>query len=156
MRVKRGSFRTRKRRKVLKQAKGYYGTKSRAYKVAKEAVEKSLSYAYRDRRQRKRQMRSLWIVRINAAARQNGISYNQLIGGLKRAGCEINRKMMAELAVEDPAGFAALAETAKLTLGDSVVAVAVAAPVDEMPLAAPGADEEPADQGDAEPSDEEE
>lgn len=148
MRVKRGSRRTQKRRKVLKQAKGYYGTKSRAYRVAKEAVEKSLSYAYRDRRQRKRQMRALWIVRINAAARLNGLSYNQFINGLKRAGCEVNRKILAELAVEDPSGFGALAETARFALGDAV---------DLMPVAAVVvADEEPSDDGDSEPSDEEE
>jgi large subunit ribosomal protein L20 len=118
MRVKRGSRRTQKRRKILKQAKGFYGAKSKSYRVAKEAVDKSLSYAYRDRRNRKRDMRSLWIVRINAAARQNGLSYNRLISGLKTAGCEVNRKMLAELAVEDPSGFTALAETAKLALSN--------------------------------------
>jgi len=147
MRVKRGSRRTQKRRKILKQAKGYYGTKSRAYRIAKEAVQKSLSYAYRDRRQRKRQMRSLWIVRINAAARLNGLSYNQFINGLKKAGCEVNRKILAELAVEDPSGFGALAQTARFALGDAD---------DLMPVAVEVADEEPSDDGDFEPSGEEE
>jgi large subunit ribosomal protein L20 len=122
MRVKRGSRRAQKRKKVLKQAKGYYGTKSKAYRVAKEAVDKAQGYAYRDRRNRKRDFRRLWIVRINAAARHNGLSYNRLIGGLKAAGCEINRKVLAELAVDDPSGFAALAETAKQALGDVAAA----------------------------------
>ena len=133
MRVKRGSRRTKKRRKILKQAKGYYGAKSKAYRVAKEAVDKAHSYAYRDRRTRKRDMRRLWIVRINAGARANGLSYNKLIAGLKGAGCEVNRKMMAELAVEDPSGFTALVETAKLALdnGSGGVAVAVAADEEE-------------------------
>ncbi len=116
MRVRRGNRRAQKRKKVLKQAKGYYGAKSKAYRVAKEAVDKSHSYAYRDRRNRKRDFRRLWIVRINAAARQNGLSYNRLIGGLKAAGCEVNRKMLAEVAVEDPSGFTALADVAKNAL----------------------------------------
>jgi large subunit ribosomal protein L20 len=151
MRVKRGSRRTAKRRKVLKQAKGYYGKKSRAYRIAKEAVEKSLGYAYRDRRVRKREMRRLWIVRINAASRINGLSYNQFINGLKKAGCEVNRKVLAELAVEDPAGFGALAQAAKFALGDEAgmtpLAIADVADVDV-------ADEEPSDDGDSEPVDE--
>lgn len=112
-RVKRGSKRARRRRKILKLAKGYYGTKSKSHRIAKQAVDKSLSYAYRDRRQRKREMRALWIVRINAASRQNGLSYNHLISGLKQAGCEVNRKMLADLAVRDEAAFAALAATAR-------------------------------------------
>jgi len=131
MRVRRGSRRTQKRRKVLKQAKGYYGAKSKSYRVAKEAVHKSLSYAYRDRRARKRDMRRLWIVRINAGARANGLSYNRLISGLKAAGCQVNRKIMAELAVEDPSGFMALVETAKLAIDNGAGGVAVAAVADE-------------------------
>lgn len=117
MRVRRGNRRAQKRKKVLKQAKGYYGAKSKAYRVAREAVDKSHSYAYRDRRNRKRDFRRLWIVRINAAARLNGLSYNRLINGLKVAGCEVNRKMLAEVAVDDPSGFTALVEAAKLALG---------------------------------------
>ena len=116
-RVKRGSKRLQKRKKILKQAKGYYGTKSRSYRVAKLAVEKSLEYSYRDRRNRKRQMRRLWIVRINAAARLNGISYNRFINGLVKAGCVIDRKILADLAVADAAAFAHLAEIAKGTQG---------------------------------------
>lgn len=115
-RVKRGNKRARRRRKILKLAKGYYGTKSRSHRVAKQAVDKSLRYAYRDRRQRKREMRALWIVRINAASRQHGLSYNHLIAGLKQAGCEVNRKMLADMAVRDEAAFAALAATAREAL----------------------------------------
>ncbi len=116
-RVKRGNKRLKKRKKILDLAKGFYGTKSKAHRVAKEAVDRALAFAYRDRRQKKRQFRSLWIVRINAAARLNGLSYNQFVSGLKSAGCEVNRKMLADLAVRDPAGFTALAETAKQALG---------------------------------------
>lgn len=115
-RVKRGNKRARRRRKILKLAKGYYGTKSRSHRIAKQAVDKSQSYAYRDRRQRKREMRALWIVRINAASRQHGLSYNHFIAGLKQAGCEVNRKMLADLAVRDEAAFAALATTAREAL----------------------------------------
>jgi large subunit ribosomal protein L20 len=115
-RVKRGSKRTQKRKKILKQAKGYYGTKSRAHRIAKQAVERSLSFAYRDRRQKKRNFRSLWIVRINAAARLNGLSYNRFINGLSKAGCELNRKVLADLAVREPEAFAELAETARQAL----------------------------------------
>ena len=132
MRVRRGNRRAQKRKKVLKQAKGYYGAKSKAYRVAKEAVDKSHSYAYRDRRNRKRDFRRLWIIRINAAARQNGLSYNRLIGGLKAAGCEVNRKILAELAVEDPSGFTALADVAKNALDAGPKA---AAPSDESAAA---------------------
>ena len=95
-RVTRGSRRARKRKKILKAAKGYYGTKSRAHRIAKLAVERSQQFAYRDRRQKKRNFRSLWIIRINAAARLNGISYNRLIQGLKKADCELNRKVLAD------------------------------------------------------------
>ena len=112
-RVKRGSRRAQRRKKILKQTKGYYGAKSRAHRVAKQAVDRSLSFAYRDRRQKKRNFRSLWIVRINAAARLNGLSYNRLIEGLKKAGSEINRKMLADLAVRDPKAFAELVDAAK-------------------------------------------
>ena len=112
-RVRRGSRRAQRRKKILKQTKGYYGAKSRAHRVAKQAVDRSLSFAYRDRRQKKRNFRSLWIVRINAAARLNGLSYNRLIEGLKKAGSEINRKMLADLAVRDPKAFAELVDVAK-------------------------------------------
>ncbi|MEM8962332.1 MAG: 50S ribosomal protein L20 [Acidobacteriota bacterium] len=115
-RVKRGNKRTSKRKKILKHAKGYWGTRSDNYRTAMEAVDKALSYQYRDRRQRKRQFRSLWIVRINAAARQHDLSYSRLINGLKLAGTELDRKVLADLAVRDPEGFAALAETAKNAL----------------------------------------
>ncbi len=116
MRVTRGTKRTRRRKKILKRAKGYYGAKSRSYRVAKEAVERSLQFAYRDRRNRKRDFRRLWIVRINAAARQHGLSYNRFMNGLKKAGCELDRKMLADLAARDPEGFAALAEVARQAL----------------------------------------
>ena len=112
-RVKRGSKRAQKRKKILKQAKGYYGTKSKAHRVAKLAVERSLSFAYRDRRQKKRQFRALWIIRINAAARQHGLSYGRFIAGLKAAGCDLNRKMLADLAVTDNEAFASLVDLAK-------------------------------------------
>jgi large subunit ribosomal protein L20 len=115
-RVKRGNKKTQKRKKILKLAKGYYGTKSNAYRMAKQAVDKSLAYAYRDRRQKKRQFRSLWIVRINAAARLHGLSYNRLIAGLKAAGSELDRKMLADLAVRDAAAFGELAARAKQAL----------------------------------------
>lgn len=115
-RVKRGSKRARKRKRVLKLAKGYYGNKSKNYRIAKQAVDRALAFAYRDRRQRKRVMRSLWVVRINAAARLNGLSYSRFINGLKLAGCEINRKIMADLAVRDAAAFGELAGVAKQAL----------------------------------------
>lgn len=112
-RVKRGSRRARRRKKILKQAKGYYGVKSKGHRIAKQAVDRSLAYAYRDRRQRKRQFRSLWIVRINAAARLNGLSYSRFMSGLRLAGVELNRKMLADLAVRDAEGFAAVAAAAR-------------------------------------------
>jgi len=115
-RVKRSVAARKKRRKVLEQAKGYYGRKSTHYTYAKEQVEHSLVYAYRDRKNKKRNFRSLWIIRINAAARANGLSYNQLINGLNRAGIELDRKSLADLAVADPAAFAAVAEQAKAAL----------------------------------------
>ena len=115
-RVKRGVVARAKHKKVLKKAKGYYGARSRVYRVAKQAVIKAGQYAYRDRRQKKRQFRSLWITRINAAARECGLSYSRLINGLNKAEIEVDRKILAELAVEDKAGFAALAEKAKAAL----------------------------------------
>ena len=112
-RVKGGFVTRRRHKKVLKLAKGYFGSKHRLFKTAKEQVMKSLLYAYRDRRQRKRDFRRLWIIRINAAARMNGLSYNKLMHGLKLAGVKINRKMLADLAVNDAKAFSDLAETAK-------------------------------------------
>ena len=115
-RVKRGTKRLQKRKKILNLASGYYGMKSKSHRIAKQAVDKSLGYAYRDRRQKKRQLRSLWIVRINAAAHLSGLSYSRLIAGLKAAGSTLDRKILAELAVTDPQGFAGLAEMAKQAL----------------------------------------
>jgi large subunit ribosomal protein L20 len=117
-RVKRGVQANARHKKVLKQAKGYYGARSRVYRVAKQAVIKAGQYAYRDRRQRKRQFRQLWIVRINAQARECGLSYSRFINGLKKASIEIDRKMLAELAVFDKPAFAAIAEQAKAALSD--------------------------------------
>ena len=116
-RVKRGVSAIKKRRKILKLAKGYFGQKSTHYRVAREAVMKSLSYSYKGRRLRKRDFRRLWITRINAAARLNGLSYSRMMDGLKKAGVEINRKMLAELAVNDAAAFSNLAELAKSKIG---------------------------------------
>jgi large subunit ribosomal protein L20 len=113
MRIKRGHHRVARRKRVLKLAKGYYLTKHNAYRVAKLQVERSLLFAYRDRRARKRTMRGLWIVRINAAARQFEMSYSQLIAGLKAAGCELDRKALADVAVRDIEGFAELVKLAK-------------------------------------------
>ncbi len=112
-RVKRGTKRHNRRKKLLKLAKGYYLSKSKLYKFAKESVEKALGYAYRDRKARKRDFRRLWIVRIGAAARQNGMNYHQFIHGLKLAGVELDRKSLADLAVQDPTTFTRLVETAK-------------------------------------------
>ncbi len=109
-----GAMHTRKRRKkILKLAKGYRGAKSKLFKTANQAVMKSLTYAYRDRKQKKRNFRQLWIARINAAARANGISYSKFMNGLKNNGIEINRKMLAEIAVSDPAAFTKLVEKVK-------------------------------------------
>jgi large subunit ribosomal protein L20 len=121
-RVKRGSKRTQKRKKILKLAKGYYGQKSKSHRIAKQQVDKSLAYAYRDRRQKKRQFRSLWILRINAAARQSGLSYSRLMAGLKKAGAALDRKVLADLAVSDPQGFAAIVDTARAALGEAPAA----------------------------------
>ena len=115
-RVKRSVGARKKRRKVLEQAKGYWGLKSTNYKYAKEQVEHSLVYAYRDRKNRKRAFRRLWIMRINAGARAHGLSYNQFIAGLKAAEVELDRKVLADLAVSDPGTFAKLAEQAKTAL----------------------------------------
>jgi len=115
-RVKSGVTANARHKKVLGKAKGYYGARSKIYRVAKQAVIKAGQYAYRDRRQRKRQFRTLWIARINAAARENGMSYSRLIDGLNKANVEVDRKVLADLAVFDAAGFSALAEKAKAGL----------------------------------------
>jgi len=112
-RVKRGVTARARHKKVLDKAKGYYGRRKNVYRVAKQAVIKAGQYAYRDRRQRKRQFRTLWIARINAASRECGLSYSRLIDGLKKAGIVIDRKVLADIAVTDKAGFAAIAEKAK-------------------------------------------
>lgn len=117
-RVKRGVQARARHKKVLKQAKGYQGARSRVYRVAKQAVIKAGQYAYRDRRQRKRQFRALWIARINAAARLHGLSYSQFINGLKKANVEVDRKVLADLAVRNKDSFAAIAEQAKAALAE--------------------------------------
>jgi large subunit ribosomal protein L20 len=114
--VKRGVVAHRRHKKILKQAKGYYGARSRIFRVAKQAVTKAGQYAYRDRRQRKRQFRSLWIIRINAQSRANGLSYSRFINGLKRAEIALDRRVLADLAIHDKAGFAAIVERAKAAL----------------------------------------
>ena len=112
-RVKRGVTARRRHKKVLKQAKGYYNARRKVFRVAKQAVTKALQYAYIGRKQKKRQFRTLWIARINAAARINGMSYSRFINGLMKAGITLDRKVLADIAVHDAAGFAALAEKAK-------------------------------------------
>ena len=112
-RVKRSVHAKKKRREVLRKAKGYFGSRSRRYRVAKEQLLHSGQYAYRDRRDRKGQFRRLWIVRIGAGARQHGLSYSQFVHGLQRAGVEVDRKVLADLAVHDPAAFGQLVQTAK-------------------------------------------
>lgn len=121
-RVKRGVTAHNRHKKVLKQARGYYGARSRVYRVAKQAVTKAGQYAYRDRKTRKRMFRGLWIQRINAAARENGMSYSRMIDGLKKANVEIDRRVLADLAVFEKAAFAALAEKAKAALDEPVAA----------------------------------
>ncbi len=116
MRIKRTVNALKKRRKILRLAKGYFGNKSKSYRIAREAVMKSLNYAYIGRKQRKRNMRSLWIARINAGARLNGLSYSKLMHGLKVAGINLNRKVLADIAVNDAQAFSALAEKAKQAL----------------------------------------
>lgn len=117
-RVKRGVTARARHKKILSKAKGYYGARSRVYRVAKQAVIKAAQYAYRDRKQRKRQFRALWIVRINAAAREHGLSYNRLIDGLKKATIFIDRKNLSDLAVNDKIAFRELAKKAKLELAE--------------------------------------
>lgn len=112
-RIKRGVTVKRRHKKILKLAKGFKGSRSKLFKIANQQVMKSLAYAYRDRRVRKRDFRRLWITRINAAARQNGMSYSKLVNGLKKAGVEINRKMLAELAVNDSQAFSQLVQVAR-------------------------------------------
>ncbi len=112
-RVKRGVAARKRRNRILNEAKGYYGARSKLFKTAREAVERGWRYAYRDRKQRKRTFRALWITRINAAARENGLSYSRLINGLKLANVEVDRKILAQLAVSDPQAFGALADLAK-------------------------------------------
>ena len=116
-RVKRSVASRKRRRKVLNQAKGYFGSRHSRYKVAKEQVEHSLVYAYRDRKNKKRTIRRLWIMRINAAARSEGLSYNQFVAGCRKAGIELDRKVLADIAVDDPAAFGKIAEQAKSALG---------------------------------------
>jgi large subunit ribosomal protein L20 len=118
-RVKRSVHARKKRRKVLEEAKGYWGLKHSNYRYAKEQVEHSLVYAYRDRKAKKRVFRRLWITRINAGARANGLSYNQFINGCTKAGIELDRKVLADLAVDDPAAFGVIAERAKAALQQS-------------------------------------
>ncbi len=115
-RVKRGTKRNDRRKRILHLAKGYYGTKHNCFRIAELQVERSLAYATRDRKQKKREFRGLWIIRINAAARQHDLSYSKLMDGLKKAGSDVNRKMLAEIAVLDPKGFASLVASAKSAL----------------------------------------
>ncbi len=115
-RVKRGVVASRRHKKVLKQAKGYYGARSRVFRVAKQAVTKAGQYAFRDRRAKKRVFRALWITRINAQARENGLSYSQLIAGLKKANIEIDRRVLADLAVHDKPAFTVIVDQAKASL----------------------------------------
>ena len=122
-RVKGGTIHAARRKKVLNEAKGYFGSKHRLYRTAKEQVMHSLSYAYRDRRQKKRDFRKLWITRINAACRNNDISYSKFINGLAKAGVEVNRKMLSEVAINDPAAFTALVNVAKNALEGKTVEV---------------------------------
>lgn len=115
-RVKRAVSAHKKRRTVLNRAKGYYGAKSHSYRAAKEQVQHSLQYMYRDRRNKKREIRRLWITRINAAARINGMSYSVLMNGLKKAGVQLDRKVLSDMAINDPAAFTAITEVAKKAL----------------------------------------
>ena len=125
-RVKRGPKRKNRRERVLELAKGYYGTKHNCFRIAELQVERSLAYATRDRKQKKREFRGLWIIRINAAARQHDLSYSKLMAGLKKAGSDVNRKVLAEIAVEDPKGFANIVASAKSALGLPAAAAAAA------------------------------
>ena len=121
-RVKRGTKRSDRRKKILKRASGYFLTKSKLYQAAQEAVERGLKFSYTGRKQKKRQYRSLWIVRIGAAAKLNGMSYSQFVHGLKVAGIELDRKVLADIAVHDEAGFSALAQQAKDALAKNAAA----------------------------------
>ena len=112
-RVKRGMMARKRHKKLMKQAKGYWGSRSRRFRVARQTVMKALSYAYRDRRNKKRDLRRLWIIRINAAARLNGITYSRLINGLKLAGIDLDRKILADMAVRDPAAFSSVVAQAQ-------------------------------------------
>lgn len=147
-RVKRGPHRKEKRKRVLKLAKGYYGKKKNAYRIAKQAVDRALKFAYRDRRQKKREFRKLWIVRINAASRANGLSYNRLIAGLRRAGLDLNRKILADIAVHDSEGFAAIVEVAK----EGLEMEPVERPAEPAPKAAPAPKAKPAPKKEAKPA----
>ena len=118
-RVKRGNKRVHRRKKILSLAKGFYGMKSKNHRIAKQAVDRAGNFAYRDRKQKKRQIRSLWIVRINAAAHLHGLNYSQLIHGLKAAGSDLDRKVLADIAVRDAEGFGRLAEAAKKALEEA-------------------------------------
>ena len=117
MRVKRGNVSRQRHKKILKLAKGFRGSRGKLFVVANQAVMKALKYAYRDRRNKKRDIRRLWITRINAAARQHGLSYSRLINGIQRAGIQLNRKFLADVAARDPKAFAMIAEKAKASLG---------------------------------------
>ena len=127
-RVKNGTIHRARRKKIMKRAKGFFGSKHRLYKTAKEQVMKSLTYSYRDRRTKKRDFRKLWIIRINAACRQNEISYSRFINGLAKANVEINRKMLAQIAVDDPTTFANLVKVAKYALEGKVMKEELTAP----------------------------
>ncbi len=130
-RVKRGTVHRARRKKVLKQAKGYFGSKHRLYRTSKEQVMRSLNYAYRDRRQKKRDFRKLWITRINAACRENEISYSKFINGLRKAGVVINRKMLSEIAIDDKGYFTNLVEIAKKALNNKET-IKVVVPKEEL------------------------
>ena len=130
-RVKRGTIHRARRKKVLKQAKGYFGSKHRLYRTSKEQVMRSLNYAYRDRRQKKRDFRKLWITRINAACRENEISYSKFINGLRKAGVVINRKMLSEIAIDDKGYFTNLVEIAKKALNNKET-IKVVVPKEEL------------------------
>src|SRR5437868_7303850 len=136
-RVKRSVHARKKRRKVLEQAKGYWGLKSRTYRHAKEQVEHSLVYAYRDRKAKKRNFRRLWIMRINAAARREGLSYNQFVAGLRKAEITLDRKILADLAVSDPAAFAKIAAQAKAALEKSEKPAKAEQPAEPEPAEQP-------------------
>jgi large subunit ribosomal protein L20 len=145
-RVKRSVHARKKRRKVLEQAKGYWGLKSKTYRHAKEQVEHSLVYAYRDRKAKKRNFRRLWIIRINAAARREGLSYNQLVAGLRKAGVTLDRKVLADLAVSDPAAFAKIASQAKAALEKTERPARAEKPVEPEPVEQPEESEQPEQQ----------